>query len=171
MKKLKILLTIFIMIGLAACSPQGERCPDVDFDKELSEIRSVLEQYELARESEDFATIKQIWASDEDIELFGTDGDEQLVGFEAILKAMKTQFDELESILINISDQNIKINKAGNTAWFSQILDYNYIYMDENMSYEGIRFTGVLEKREGKWKLVQGHLSVPYEAEIEEEAM
>ena len=103
----------------------------------------------------------------EDIELFGTDGDEQLVGFEAILKAMKTQFDELESILINISDQNIKINKAGNTAWFSQILNYNFIYQDENMSFEGIRFTGVLEKRDGKWVLVQGHLSVPYDADLE----
>jgi hypothetical protein len=38
------------------------------------------------------------------------------------------------------------------------------------MSFEGIRFTGVLEKIDGKWQLVQGHLSVPYEAEIEEEA-
>jgi hypothetical protein len=50
------------------------------------------------------------------------------------------------------------------------VLDYNFIYMGEDMSFEGIRFTGVLEKKDGKWKLVQGHLSVPYEAEFEEEA-
>ena len=166
MKNIIKLLIPVVMIGLIGCEPQ-EKCPEVDFDKELSEIRIVLEQYELARESEDFTTIEQIWASDEDIVLFGTDGDEQLVGFAAIRKAMSQQFDELENILINISEQKIKINKAGTTAWFSQILNYNYIYQDEDMSFEGIRFTGVLEKRDGKWILVQGHLSVPYDADLD----
>lgn len=169
MKKLKILLSLLIVLSISACEPQGEKCPEVDFDLEMSNIRTVLEQYELAREGEDFSTIEQIWAPDADIVLFGTEGDEQLVGIEAIKKAMSRQFDEVENTLINISDQKIRINRAGNTAWFSEILDYNFIYLGEDMAFEGIRFTGVLEKRDDKWKLVQGHLSVPYEAEIEEE--
>lgn len=170
MNKLRLLLAPFILFGLIACQPQGEQCPDVDFDKELSDIRSVLEQYELARESEDFAMVEQIWASDDDIILFGTEGDEQMIGIEEIGKAMSRQFDELENTLINISDQKIKISKDGTIAWFSEVLDYNFIYEGEDMTFEGIRFTGVMEKREGIWKLVQGHLSVPYEAELEEEA-
>ncbi len=170
MNKLKYLLIPFLFTGMIACVPQAEKCPEVDFDKELSDIRTVLEQYELARESEDFTTVEQIWASDEDIVLFGTEGDEQMVGFSEIRKAMSRQFDEVENTLINISEQKIKINKSGNTAWFSQVLDYNFIYLGEDMSFEGIRVTGVLEKCDGQWKLVQSHLSVPYEAEIEEEA-
>jgi ketosteroid isomerase-like protein len=170
MKKLKALIVIVLAVVISACSPQGEKCPEVDFDKEMSDIRMLLEQYELARESEDFATVEHLWAQDEDIVLFGTEGDEQLVGIEAIKKAMSRQFDEVENTLINISDQKIRINQAGNTAWFSEVLDYNFIYLGEDMSFEGIRFTGVLEKIDGKWQLVQGHLSVPYEAEIEEEA-
>jgi len=169
MKKLKILFAFLIAVSMSACTPQGEKCPEVDFDKEISDIRMVLEQYELAREGEDFMTVEQIWAPDADIVLFGTEGDEQLVGIETIKKAMSRQFDEVENTLINISDQKIKVNKSGNTAWFSEVLDYNFIYMGEDMAFEGIRFTGVLEKRDGKWKLVQGHLSVPYEAEIEDE--
>ena len=169
MKKLKIIVSLFILAGIVACSPQGEKCPEIDFDKELSDIRTVLEQYELARENEDFLIAGQIWAPDEDIVLFGTEGDEQLVGIEAIKKAVSRQFDEIENTLINISDLKIKINKSGNTAWFSEILDYNFIYLGQNMSFEGIRFTGVLEKRDDKWKLVQGHMSVPYEAKIEDE--
>jgi ketosteroid isomerase-like protein len=167
MKNLFRLLIPVLLIGMIGCEPQKEKCPEVDFDKELSEIRSVIEQFELARESEDFATIERIWAPDDDIVLFGSEGDEQLVGFEAIKKAMVRQFDELENILISIRDQKIKINKTGTTAWFSQILNYNFIYQDENMSFEGIRFTGVLEKRDGHWVLVQGHLSVPYDAGLE----
>ena len=170
MKKLKLFLIPLIFAGLIGCAPRGEQCPEVDFDKELSDIRTALEQYELARESEDFSTIEQIWAPDEDIVLFGTEGDEQMVGFSAINKAMSRQFDEFENTLINISDQKIKISKDGNVAWFSEVLDYNFIYQGENMSFEGIRFTGVMEKRDGKWKLVQGHISVPYETELKEES-
>lgn len=170
MKKLKALIALVIFGFITACSPQGEKCPDVDIEKEMSDIRMLLEQYELARESEDFATVEHLWAQDENIVLFGTEGDEQLVGIDAIKKAMSRQFDEVENTLINISDQKIMINKAGTTAWFSEVLDYNFIYLGEDMAFEGIRFTGVLEKRDGKWQLVQGHLSVPYEAEIEEEA-
>lgn len=169
MKKLRLILAPFILFGMIGCVPQGEKCPEVDFDKELSDIRSVLEQYELARESEDFSTVEQIWASDDDIVLFGTEGDEQLVGFSEIRKAMSRQFDEVENTLINISDQKIKISKDGNMAWFSEVLDYNFIYQGEYMSFEGIRFTGVMQKLEDKWQLVQAHLSVPYEAELEEE--
>jgi ketosteroid isomerase-like protein len=170
MKKLRLLMVPFILAGMIGCAPQGEKCPEVDLDKELSDIRSVLEQYELARESEDFATVEQIWAPDDDIILFGTEGDEQMLGFSEIKKAMSKQFDEFENTLINISNQKIKISKDGKIAWFSQVLDYNFIYQGEDMAFEGIRFTGVLEKREGIWQLVQAHLSVPYEVKIEEES-
>lgn len=170
MKRLSILLIPMFLLGMIACEPQGEKCPEVDIDKELSDIRMLLEQYELARESEDFATVEMIWAADEDIILFGTEGDEKMMGWSAIEKAMSRQFNELENTLINISDQHIKVSMDGKTAWFSEVLDYNFIYQGEDMTFEGIRFTGVMEKRDGHWKLVQGHLSVPYESEIEEEA-
>lgn len=168
MKKLKYYIMILLAGSITSCGTQGDKCPEVDFDKELSEIRMVLEQYELARESEDFATVEHLWAPNADIILFGTEGDEQLVGIESIKKAMSRQFDEVENTLINISDQKLRINRSGTTAWFSEVLDYNFIYLGENMVFEGIRFTGVLEKIDGKWKLVQGHLSVPYEADFEE---
>ena len=170
MKKLEFYFAILIAGLMAACNPQGDKCPEIDTEKELSEIRTVLEQYELARESEDFATVEDLWAPKADIVLVGTEGDEQLVGIESIKKAISRQFDEVENTLINISDQKIHMNKEGTTAWFSEVLDYNFIYLGENMVFEGIRFTGVLEKMEGHWKLVQGHLSVPYESNLEEEA-
>lgn len=170
MKKFKLLLIPIFLFAFAACVPEGEKCPEVDLDKEMSEIRTLLEQYELARENEDFSRVEMIWASEDDILLIGTESHEELIGINAIKKAMSRQFEEFENTLINISDQKIGINEAGTAAWFYEMLDYNFIYQGEDMVFEGIRFTGVLEKREGKWKLVQGHLSIPYEAEIKEEA-
>ena len=168
MKRLAIIFFPVLLLVYTACSPGAEKCPDVDFDKEMSEIRILLEQYELARECGDFTTVERIWAPDTNIILFGTEGEEQLAGIDAILKAMKRQFSELQNTFINISDQRIQISKTGQTAWFSQVLDYNFIYQGNNVSFEDIRFTGVLEKHNGKWMMVQGHLSVPYEADIGE---
>jgi len=170
MKKTILLLIPMLLLGFGGCAPEGEKCPEVDFDKEMSDIRTLLEQYELARENEDFSTVEMIWADDNDILLIGTESHEELKGIDAIKKAMAKQFDEFENTLINISDQKIGMNKTATTAWFYEMLDYNFIYQGEDMVFEGIRFTGVLEKRDGKWKLVQGHLSIPYEAEIKEEA-
>jgi hypothetical protein len=168
MKPLVIfLLPVFILV-FTACTPGPEKCPDVDFNREMSEISLLLEKYELAREGGDFITVEQIWAPDTNIILFGTEGEEQLVGIDAILKAMKRQFSEFQNTFINISDQKIQISRTGQTAWFSQVLDYNFIYQGNNVIFEDIRFTGVLEKRDGKWMMVQGHLSVPYEADIGE---
>jgi len=170
MKKTMLLLIPLFLLGVAGCAPEVEKCPEVDLEKEMSEIRTLLEQYELARENEDFSTIEIIWANDDNILLIGTESHEELKGIDAIKKAMARQFNEFENTLINISDQKIGINKSGTTAWFYEMLDYNFIYQGEDMVFEGIRFTGVLEKRDGQWKLVQGHLSIPYEAEIKEEA-
>ena len=35
------------------------------------------------------------------------------------------------------------------------------MYKGEAQKFEGLRFTGVVEKMDGEWKLVQAHLSVP----------
>lgn len=158
---------IFLLLAfvLMQCTPPVQ---EVDVEKELSEIRTILEKYELASENENFEICEEIWSPREDIVLIGTHRDEKLMGWEEIEEAIKSQHGSFEETFISITDQEIRLNKTGNTAWFSECLSFNFIYNDEAMSYEGIRFTGVLEKTEGKWRLVQGHLSIPAEDMKEE---
>ena len=165
MKKLPIIL-LLIPLFLIQCTPHKV---EVDIKKELSEIRTVLEKYELANENEDFGICEEIWSPREDIIFIGTDRDEKLIGWKNIEQAIKNQYVNFENTLITISDQEVRLNETGNTAWFSECLNFNFIYKDQAMSYEGIRFTGVLEKTEGKWKIVQGHLSLPADVDIQEE--
>ena len=40
MKKLQFLFVPLILAGLVACQPQGEKCPEVDVDKERQVARS-----------------------------------------------------------------------------------------------------------------------------------
>jgi len=167
MKKYFILFVSLCMFILFSCQEEQK---EVDIGAERAAVENVLEKYVLANENQDFSLIEQIWASDEDIVLLGTDGDEKYKGWNQIKSAIQHQFNEFEDTYISVLDQAININSTGNTAWFSETLNYNFIYRGEAMSFEGIRFTGVLEKNEGVWEMVQGHLSIPVAEGTETEA-
>jgi hypothetical protein len=160
MKSAVILLISTTILFATGCAPKVEK---PDLKKEKAEVTNVLEKYVIANENQNFSLIEEIWANDDNILLLGTDSDEIYLGWNQIKKAIQHQFNAFEDTYIVVSDQRIQLNATGNTAWFSEYLNYNFIYKGEAKSFEGIRFTGVLEKREGVWELVQGHLSIPVE--------
>ncbi len=165
MKKLVPLLLIALLL-IVACDRQKQEA--INLEAEKIKIENALEQYALANENKDFSIIEKIWAEEDDILMIGTDSDEKLIGWDQIKNAIQKQFESIDSTYISINEQLIKINESANTAWFSEILSYNYMYKGQAMSFEGIRFTGVLRKTDGNWELVQGHLSIPAEVDLEE---
>jgi len=156
---MKRLLPFLALLVLAACN----QCPDEPIiANEIDTIEDLLESYVIALENEDYAMVEQSWAANDSIILIGTDSHEKLMGWENIRKAYRDQFNSISNTLISTSDQFIRINCTGNTAWFTKTMNYNFMYDSVAHSLEGIRFTGVLDKNpEGQWKLMQGHLSVP----------
>lgn len=156
MKKIfLLLLTVFIL--LPAC--RQRECIDLNIEKE--EIALVLEKYVIANEDQRIDLVEEIWADDENIVAIGTSSDEILAGWKAIKRTIQKQFDTFSNTYISLTNQKINVNNTGNTAWFSAILNYNFIRDTIPMSYEGIRYTGVLERRGGKWVIVQSHMSIP----------
>ena len=58
-----------------------------------------------------------------------------------------------------IEDLKVNVSKSGNNAWFyCKLHDYNK-WDGKDISWENIRWTGILEKRNNEWKLVQQHFS------------
>jgi len=159
MKKLALVPIIIGMVLAIGCNPEPKAL--VDKQKEQQAIKLVLEKYALANENQDMNLIEDIWCPSEQIVSFGTEGHEKLIGFAEIKKAVQRQFDTFTSTFISYRDQIIQLNDDGNTAWFSEIINYNYILDGRARQYEGIRYTGVLVKKDGKWKLVQTHISIP----------
>lgn len=163
MKKFTIFFSVFSILLLTACS---------DCDKEMNvanetiAIEHLLENYIIANETQDFDLIESIWSPQSDIILYGTDSHERLMGWTNIRKAIKSQFNQIDDTYLSASDQFIKINCTGNTAWFAETLNYNFMYKGEAKRFEGLRFTGIVEKENGEWKLVQAHLSVPASVDI-----
>jgi ketosteroid isomerase-like protein len=162
MKKILLIVCVSMFFGIIGCNNLQEK-KSFDYESEISNIKDVLESYVIANETQDIELIQKIWAPDDDIIIFGTKGDEKLIGWEAIRDATQEQFNSFENTLISVRDQVVKINKFGDIAWFSEVINYNFILDGKARSYEGIRYTGVLEKRGTDWFIIQSHMSIPAE--------
>lgn len=158
----KLVLVIISALLIGGCNQVNqENTPEVNLELEKEKVALVLEKYVIANEKQDIHLVKEVWAMDPDIVVFGTNSDETLIGWETIKSAVNRQFSAFEETYISVRDQIITVNETGNTAWFSEVVNYNYIYQGEAVQFEGLRFTGVLSKKDGEWYIVQSHMSIP----------
>ncbi|RJP67093.1 MAG: hypothetical protein C4539_10670 [Ignavibacteriales bacterium] len=70
---------------------------------------------------------------------------------------------EFKYVRHELKDLRITFSKNRDVAWFYCILDDINTYKGEPASWENARWTGVVEKRDGKWIIVQQHFSFPRE--------
>ena len=64
-----------------------------------------------------------------------------------------------KAIRHKISDLRIRFSQSGEVAWFYCVLDDINEWKGQPANWENTRWTGVLEKREGRWVIVQQHFS------------
>jgi len=69
--------------------------------------------------------------------------------------------DDFIAIRDEIRDLKIDFAASGNVAWFFCILDDINEWKGQPANWIKARWTGVVEKREGKWRVVQQHFSFP----------
>ncbi|MCU4175948.1 nuclear transport factor 2 family protein [Carboxylicivirga sp. N1Y90] len=128
----------------------------------VAPIKAVLDQMLKAQESKDLEAFTMSFSQDTDIVHFGTDIDEIWYNwssfYEWMAEAIKTKTD----LTITEKNTRIRLNATENTAWYSQLLDTCFETKGEPTRIEGFRHTGVLEKRDNKWLIVQSHMSIPY---------
>jgi hypothetical protein len=67
--------------------------------------------------------------------------------------------DDFKAIGHELHDLKITLSKSKDVAWFYCILDDINEWKGESSSWLNTRWTGVLEKRNGKWRMVQMHFS------------
>jgi len=166
MKSITVTLFGLLLLAAACSTPKTQKADNQDNKKAVA---NVLEKYVIANENQDFPMIEQIWAPDSNIILFGTNSDERLMGWDSIKKAIKQQFSSISETYISPTNQFIKLNPEQNTAWFAEILNYNFVYQGKARSFEGVRFTGVMEKQKDGWRIVQAHLSIPTHIDLRTE--
>jgi ketosteroid isomerase-like protein len=70
---------------------------------------------------------------------------------------------DFKAISYEIRDLKINLSASGDAAWYYCILDDINEWKGKPASWMNTRWTGVLEKRNGKWVIVQMHFSFPKE--------
>jgi uncharacterized protein (TIGR02246 family) len=167
MKRSFVFLSLVIFMALfLSCRCQQETAVQVDLEKEESAVRATINQLWQSWETGDINLISELIAHDPDIVIFGTDAAERWVGYEEFRTAAEQQFAAMESVQISAYDEVFKIHNSGDVAWCSSIADIAGVSMGEDFEMAGLRFTAVLEKRDGKWMIVQAHFSVPVEGQL-----
>jgi ketosteroid isomerase-like protein len=66
---------------------------------------------------------------------------------------------EFKAVRFETRDMTINISQSGTVAWWYCILDDINTWKDQPANWENTRWTGVLEKRNGSWVIVQMHFS------------
>lgn len=160
--KRSVSLLVAAVLALGACAPQ------VDLESEEAAVKTVLDQFAQMVATEDMELLSQLMAHDPDIIIFGTDAAERWVGYQALKESMEAQFASFDDTRMAERDQVIRVHSSGAAAWFSEVVDWDLTVAGEAVSIEGMRVTGVLEKRNGSWVLVQWHASVPVAGQLVE---
>jgi uncharacterized protein (TIGR02246 family) len=167
MKKLLLIVPLVFLLCFAfGCQKQAEEVaeeakPVVDIEAEKTAVKTLIDEWLHCFETEDTETFSNIIAHDPDMVNFGTDAAERWVGWEALQDSVQKQFESTENVIVSTKDQVIFVHKAGEVAWFSLLVDMEGLAQGEPFSSEGMRLTGVFEKRDGNWVVVQIHGSVP----------
>ena len=155
MKNLFPLSLVVAFLVLGACTQK------VDIEAEKAKVKMVFEQLVQVSETKDNELLTKIYAHDPDMVNIGADSAEYVVGWEAMRDAMQKQSASFENMKISARNQVIKVHDSGKVAWVSIIWDVSLVAGGQPVSLKGVRFTGVLENRNGNWVIVQTHTSVP----------
>ena len=133
----------------------------VDLEAAKVAVNSVLDQMIEAYETENIDLFSRVIVHDPDIVMFGTDAAEKFVGYGPVEESMKKQFESYEETQLTSKERVIKVHQSGEVAWWSELWDVQGKAQGQPYALEGMRVTGVLEKRNGNWAIVQWHASVP----------
>jgi len=134
--------------------------PNLDEKKEKREIAKILHDFFGWALTKDRALFENIFAKDNDFFAFYPDSKGTIVGWKQFERALNRWMDPQDKPgRTDIRDLRIVISRTGDVAWFSAVVDDEGEYYDEHWSLRDARWTGVLEKRDGSWKIRQHHMS------------
>lgn len=130
-----------------------------------AEVEATIEQFFHSMDTQDLELMEKLSAHDKDMIHIGTDTSEIWKGWDALHAATIEQFEGLEYYEAEVKDLQINVSRSGEVAWYAHRLDARIKSRgrDEQV-WTGARFTGVMERRNGQWVMVQTHVSLPESA-------
>lgn len=148
-----ILLAVWVCLSLAP-APAAE-----DRDAEMEAITRAIHACIGWAKTKDFGLLYGVIANDADFLEVHPDGN-VVTGFEEFRKAEAFWGNpDFKAVRYEIRDLRIHLSESGDVAWFHGLLDDINEWKGRPANWENTRWTGVLEKRDGRWVMAQQHFS------------
>jgi ketosteroid isomerase-like protein len=153
---LKVLALACAFILVTSCGKKDHGC-SVEMDRQQVE-KAIHNSIGWAK-NKDIALLYSVIANDTGYIEVHPDG-RIVKGFQDFKKAEAFWMNpDFKAIRYEIRDLHISFSASCDVAWFCCILDDINEWKGQPASWENTRWTGVLEKRNNKWTIVQMHFS------------
>jgi hypothetical protein len=102
-----------------------------------------------------------IMTHDDDFFIYHPDSKSTIIGFEAFRQFAERAWmsDAFKATDFAIRDLHLRFSEARTVAWYACLLDDHGEWNGKPSGWDNCRWTGVVEKRDGKWVIVQMHFS------------
>jgi ketosteroid isomerase-like protein len=126
--------------------------------KTETEVMAVINRFIETYTRRDVEGTLALLAPDPDILILGSGGDEKMVGINQARLQLNRDYEQAGDISLKLGP--VAVSAAGPVAWVAADSTWKVKLSGHDMIYN-FRWTMVLENRQGKWLIVQSHLSAP----------
>jgi ketosteroid isomerase-like protein len=134
--------------------------PDSGKKNDESEIIEIIHDSFGWAITKDRTLFESIFANDEDFFTYFPDSKSTVVGWNQFKKYLDRWMDPRNrTFSYFIQNLRLVMSKSGEVAWFSATVDDEGEFDGKPWSAKDVRWTGVLERRSGRWMIVQQHMS------------
>lgn len=151
-------LCLVVPVLLCSCV-SGARAPGVDPEREVRAVETAIHASIGWAKNKDFTLLHGVIANDPDY--LEVDPTARIIrGFSEFQKNEALWASpHFRAVRYEIRDLKITLSRTGDVAWFFCLLDDVNEWKGKPASWLNTRWTGVLEKRGGRWVIVQMHFS------------
>ncbi|NQV17293.1 MAG: nuclear transport factor 2 family protein [Armatimonadetes bacterium] len=155
-KLIKLIVRAAFIVFFTSCS---QVTVEEKRESEIKEITKIINSCIGWFKNKDFNLLFSVVVHDSNyISVHPTD--RVIRGFEQFEKNSEVfKHPDFKYVRHELKDLTINISKSGDVAWFYCILDDINEWKGQSANWENARWTGVLEKRNKKWVIVQQHFS------------
>jgi ketosteroid isomerase-like protein len=147
-----------IVLALAGGAAGGQGRPDPATERAVVE-RTIRDSIGWAM-TKDRPLLERIIAHDAELFIFNPDSKSTVKNWDAFVKNFDVWMDpRFKATFFDVRDLRVSFARSGEVAWFSAMLDDLGEWDGKPVGWKDTRWTGVLERRAGRWVIVQMHFS------------
>jgi len=158
-KKVNITIVVVSLLIITNCCTNQTKRIEIEKSKEIALIEKAIHGSIGWAKNKDFKLLYSIIANDSNyLEVDPNPG--IIRGFDEFKKnEVFWGNSNFKAIRYEIRELKISVSECGTVAWYYCILDDINEWKGNPTEWRDTRWTGVLEKREGRWIIVQMHFS------------